>query len=54
MISEREGGFTIMESSGHGGYLRLEIQRHGGIPQVGFLIKTEDVSYRLLLPSDEQ
>ena len=44
MISEREGGFTIMESSGHGGYLRLEIQRHGGIPQVGFLIKTEDVS----------
>ena len=36
-ISEGEGGFTIMEFWGHGGYLRFEIRRHGGIPQVGFL-----------------
>ena len=36
-ISEGEEGFTIMEFWGHGGYLRLEIRRHGGIPQVGFL-----------------
>ena len=36
-ISKGEGGFTIMKFWGHGGYLRLEIRRHGRIPQVGFL-----------------
>ena len=33
------GGSRLWNSKGMGGggYLRLEIQRHGGIPQVGFL-----------------
>ena len=33
-ISEGEEGFTIMEFWGHGGYLQLEIRRHGGISGV--------------------
>ena len=31
------GGSRLWNSEGMGGYLRFEIQRHGGIPQVGFL-----------------
>ena len=31
------GGSRVWNSEGMGGYLRFEIQRHGGIPQVGFL-----------------
>ena len=31
------GGSRLWNSEGMGGYLRLEIRRHGGIPQVGFL-----------------
>ena len=37
-ISEGEGGSRLWNSEGMGGgYLRFEIRRHGGIPQVGFL-----------------
>ena len=36
-ISEGEGGSRLWNSEGMGRYLRLEIRRHGGIPQVGFL-----------------
>ena len=38
-ISEGEGGSRLWNSEGmgEGGYLRFEIRRHGGIPQVGFL-----------------
>ena len=36
-ISEGEGGSWLWNSEGMEGYLRLEIRRHGGIPQVGFL-----------------
>ena len=31
------GGSRLWNSEGMGGYLRFEIRRHGGIPQVGFL-----------------
>ena len=36
-ISEGEGGSRLWNSEGMGGILRLEIRRHGGISQVGFL-----------------
>ena len=38
-ISEGDGGSRLwnFEVEGMGGYLRLEIRRHRGIPQVGFL-----------------
>ena len=31
------GGSRLRNSEGMGGYLRLEIRRHGGVSQVGFL-----------------
>ena len=36
-ISKGEGGSQLWNSEGTGGYLRLVIQRHEGISQVGFL-----------------